>query len=63
MYFTKIKGAKKPVNEYTDPDADYNEDEDNLLDSIPDDVDEIPGEEVPEPDYVDDDVNDDEEEE
>ncbi len=41
VYFTKIKGAKKPQNEYTDPDADYNEDEDNLLDEIPDDVDEI----------------------
>ena len=63
VYFTKIKGTKKPVNEYTDPDADYNEDEDNLLDNIPDDVDEITGEEVPEPEYVDDDVNDDEEEE
>lgn len=50
MYFTKIKGAKKPQNEYTDPDADYNEDEENLLDNIPDDVDEIIGEEVSEPD-------------
>ena len=36
VYFTKIKGAKKTKNEYADPDADYNEDEDILLDSIPD---------------------------
>ena len=63
VYFTKIKGAKKPQNEYTDPDADYNEDEDNLLDSIPDDVDEITGEDVPEPDYDDVDVNEEDEEE
>lgn len=41
VYFTKFKGAKKPQNEYTDPDADYNEDEDNLLDSLPDDVDDL----------------------
>ena len=54
VYFTKIKGAKKPQNEYTDPDADYNEDEENLLDNIPDDVDEIIGEEVSEPDYSED---------
>lgn len=57
VYFTKIKGAKKPQNEYADPDADYNEDEDNLLDDIPDDVDEIAGEEVPEPEYIEDDID------
>ena len=57
VYFTKIKGAKKPQNEYTDPDADYNEDEDNLLDDIPADVDEIAGEEVPEPEYTEDDID------
>ena len=54
VYFTKIKGAKKPQNDYTDPDADYNEDEENLLDNIPDDVDEIIDEEVSEPDYSED---------
>lgn len=54
VYFTKIKGAKKPQNDYTDPDADYNEDEESLLDNIPDDMDEIIGEEVSEPDYSED---------
>ena len=38
-------------------------DENNLLDSIPDDVDEITGEDVPEPDYDDVDVNEEDEEE
>ena len=60
MYFTKIKGAKKPQNEYTDPDADYNEDEENLLDNIPDDVDEIiPEEETEDSDGSGDESNED----
>ena len=32
---------EKPVNNGFDPDADYNEDEENYLDSIPDDEDDI----------------------
>ena len=62
VYFTKIKGAKKPQNEYTDPDADYNEDEDNLLDNIPDDVDEIIQEDEAEETFESDDATDEEEE-
>ena len=49
VYFNKIKGAKKPQNDYKDPDADYNEEEEN---DIPDDVNEITGEEVPVPEYT-----------
>ena len=65
VYFTKIKGAKKPQNEYTDPDADYNEDEENLLDNIPDDVDEIIPEVAEESDelYADVETDDDQSEE
>lgn len=37
MYFKKEK-TKKPVNDNYDPDADYNEDEGDYLDSIPDDI-------------------------
>ena len=62
VYFTKIKGAKKPQNEYTDPDADYNEDEENLLDNIPEDVNEIIREDEAEETYESDDVTDEEEE-
>ena len=62
VYFTKIKGAKKPQNEYTDPDADYNEDEENLLDNIPEDVNEIIQEDEAEETYESDDVTDEEEE-
>ena len=61
-YFIKIKGAKKPQNEYTDPDADYNEDEENLLDNIPEDVNEIIREDEAEETYESDDVTDEEEE-
>ena len=50
VYFNKIKGSKKPQNDYKDPDADYNEEEEN---DIPDDVNEITGEEVPVPEYTD----------
>jgi len=62
MYFTKIKGAKKPQNDYTDPDADYNEDEENLLDNIPEDLNEIIPEDEAEETYESDDVTDEEEE-
>ena len=62
VYFTKIKGAKKPQNEYTDPDADYNEDEENLLDNIPEDLNEIIPEDEAEETYESDDVTDEEEE-
>jgi len=62
VYFTKIKGAKKPQNEYADPDADYNEDEENLLDNIPDDVDEIIQEDEAEETFESDDATDEEEE-
>ena len=40
FFLTKAKN-KKPVNNGFDPDADYNEDEENYLDSIPDDEDDI----------------------
>lgn len=40
FFLTKSKN-KKPVNNGFDPDADYNEDEENYLDSIPDDEDDI----------------------
>ena len=65
VYFTKIKGTKKPQNDYTDPDADYNEDEENLLDNIPDDVDEIIPEDAEESDepYADVESDDDQSEE
>jgi len=36
MYFKKSKD-KKPANDGVDPDADYNEDEDDYLDSLPSD--------------------------
>ena len=62
VYFTKIKGAKKPQKEYADPDADYNEDEENLLDNIPDDVDEIVQEDEAEETFESDDATDEEEE-
>ena len=62
LHFFKIKGVKKPQNEYTDPDADYNEDEENLLDSIPEDVNEIIREDEDEETYESDDVTDEEEE-
>jgi len=39
IYFTKIK-TKKPAVTMVDPDADYNEDEDDYLNSLPDDLDE-----------------------
>ncbi len=45
MYFSKMKG-KKTKQEYTDPDADYNEEEDDYLNSLSDDVDEIPTEDA-----------------
>ena len=38
IYFTKIK-TKKPAVTIEDPDADYNEDEDDYLASLPDDLD------------------------
>ena len=38
FFLTKSRN-KKPVNNGFDPDADYNEDEENYLDSIPDDED------------------------
>ena len=62
VYFTKIKGAKKPQNEYTDPDADYNEDEENLLDNIPEDVNDIIRDDEAEETYESDDATDEEEE-
>ena len=62
VYFTKIKGAKKPQKEYADPDADYNEDEENLLDNIPDDMDEIIQEDEAEETFESDDATDEEEE-
>lgn len=40
FFLTKSKN-KKSVNNGFDPDADYNEDEENYLDSIPDDEDDI----------------------
>ena len=40
FFLTKAKN-KKPVNNGFVPDADYNEDEENSLDSIPDDEDDI----------------------
>ncbi len=39
IYFTKIK-TKKPAVTMVDPDADYNEDEEDYLNSLPDDLDE-----------------------
>ena len=36
FYITKAK-KKKPANSGIDPDADYNEDEEDYLDSIPED--------------------------
>ncbi len=40
IYFTKFKNKKPQVNN-VDPDADYNEDEEDYLDSLGDEVDEI----------------------
>ena len=37
VYLTKVKGVKKSESEYTDPDADYNEDEEDYLASLPED--------------------------
>ncbi|MCR5128042.1 MAG: DUF4366 domain-containing protein [Lachnospiraceae bacterium] len=39
VYFKKVKGSKKPQQEYVDPDADYAEDED-YLSSLPEEDDE-----------------------
>lgn len=39
IYYKKTKESKKPANDY-DPDADYDESEENYLDSLPDDLDE-----------------------
>lgn len=39
IWFRKSKDVKKPANDY-DPDADYEEGEENYIDSLPDDIDE-----------------------
>ena len=38
IYLKKTKDTKKPADDY-DPDADYDESEENYLDSLPDDLD------------------------
>ena len=35
MVFSKKKGKKVPQNDYKDPDVDYDENDDNILDSLP----------------------------
>lgn len=60
FYITKAKNKKPAKNSGVDPDADYNEDEDDYLSSIPEDEDEDI--EIPEIDG-DDDIEDEDEEE